>query len=150
VRYSPDNVERLKMGGVVFALDPDVIEKEEQAKIAELAKAYGFVVRSTSQARPSKITVGLADLILMRPGEGHNGFALWWETKRQVGGVQSPDQAAFERDCRACGWTYRLGHRYDFARYLLQIGLAAEGDGPCGIIPTVRKLQRRYTIEEVS
>lgn len=115
-----------------FARDPNIDEDEEQEKVVELFRAYGAVVRSTSQKRPSKIALGLADLIVMFPTRG---FALWWETKRQVGGEQRPDQRQFEDDCRASGWTYRLGDRYDVARYLLNLGLAEEGDGPLGIVP---------------
>lgn len=112
--------------------DPNIDEDEEQIEVAKMFRAYGAVVRSTSQKRRSKIALGIADLIVMFPARG---FALWWETKRQVGGEQRPDQRQFEDDCRASGWTYRLGDRYDVARYLLNLGLAEEGDGPLGIVP---------------
>lgn len=112
--------------------DASILEKAEQKAIADLFRAYGFTVRSLSQSRASKQAPGLADLIVMHPGRG---VALWWETKRQVGGVQSPDQVEFEADCRACGWAYRLGDRFDAARYLVNLGLAEGGDGPCGIVP---------------
>lgn len=118
------------LGG--FARDPNIDEDEEQAKVMEIFRAYGAVVRSTSQKRRSKVALGIADLIVMFPARG---FSLWWETKRQVGGKQRPDQVEFEKDCRASGWTYRLGDRYDVARYLLNLGLAEEGDGPLGILP---------------
>lgn len=116
-----------------FTRDPNVDEDVEQLEVIDLLRAYGAVVRSTSQKRRSKLAVGIADLIVMFPTRG---FALWWETKRQVGGEQRPDQVQFEADCRASGWTYRLGDRYDVARYLVNLGLAEGGDGPCGIVPT--------------
>jgi hypothetical protein len=118
------------LGGYVRsdAIDED----EEQVEVTKLFRAYGAKVRNTSQKRPSKVAPGIADLIVMFPARG---FALWWEVKRQVGGEQRPDQREFEEDCRAAGWTYRLGDRFDAARYLLNLGLAEEGDGPLGILP---------------
>lgn len=110
--------------------DARILEREEQAYISGMALVYGFEVRNLSQYRPSKVATGIADLILVHRVRQ---IGLWWETKRQVGGTQSPDQAEFESDCRLVGWTYRMGDRYDFARYLLQLGLAEVGDGPCGI-----------------
>lgn len=121
------------LGG--FVRNPNIDEDDEQLEVIDLFRAYGAVVRSTSQKRRSKLAIGIADLIVMFPT---HGFALWWETKRQVGGEQRPDQAVFEADCRASGWTYRLGDRYDAARYLVNLGLAEGGDGPCGITPIAR------------
>lgn len=124
------HMEPIPIGG--YVRNPDIDEDEEQVKIEEMFRAYGAVVYRTSQKRPSKVSRGIADLIVMFPTRG---FSLWWETKRQIGGKQRPDQAQFERDCRDGGWTYRLGDRYDVARYLLNLGLAEEGDGPLGIVP---------------
>lgn len=115
-----------------IARDARVLERDEQAYIADLARAFGFKVRNLSQYRPSKVATGIGDLILVHRTRK---FGLWWETKRQVGGEQSEDQQEFESDCRLVGWTYRMGDRYDFARYLLNVGLAEEGAGPCGIVP---------------
>lgn len=117
-----------------FRRDPNIDEDEEQAEVSTLFRAYGAVVLNTSQKRPSKVAPGMADLIVFFPARG---FALWWEVKRQVGGEQRPDQAKFEEHCRACGWTYRLGDRFDAARYLLNLGIAEPGDGPCGILPAL-------------
>jgi hypothetical protein len=116
-------------------LDARILERKEQAEIAKMARAYGFKVRNLSQYRPSKVSTGIADLILIHEARG---IGLWWETKRQVGGEQSADQAEFEADCRLVGWTYRMGHRFDFARYLLNLGLAEPGAGTCGIVPVAR------------
>lgn len=115
-----------------IVLDARILERKEQAEIAKMARAYGFKVRNLSQYRPSKVSTGIADLILIHEARG---IGLWWETKRQVGGEQSEDQREFESDCRLVGWTYRIGHRYDFARYLLNLGLAEPGAGTCGIVP---------------
>lgn len=117
-----------------FVRDLKIDEDEEQAEVSKLFRAYGAIVRNTSQKRPSKVAPGIADLIVMFPNYYRGGFALWWEVKRQVGGEQRPDQIQFEKDCRASGWTYRLGDRYDAARYLLNLGLAEPGDGPLGIV----------------
>lgn len=112
--------------------DARIREREEQAFISDMARGYGFTVRNLSQYRPSKVATGIGDLILVHRARG---IGLWWETKRQVGGVQSEDQREFEADCRLVGWTYRIGDRFDFARYLLNLGLAEEGAGSCGIVP---------------
>lgn len=128
----PDLAEQAAAAEAKIVRDASILEKEEQAFVANMARAYGFKVRSTSQYRPSKVATGIGDLILVHRARG---IGLWWETKRQVGGVQSEDQAEFESDCRLVGWTYRLGDRYDFARYLLNLGLAEPGAGTCGIVP---------------
>lgn len=112
--------------------DARILERQEQEAIATMARGYGFKVRNLSQYRPSKVAVGIGDLILVHRARG---IGLWWETKRQVGGVQSDDQKEFESDCRLVGWTYRMGDRFDFARYLLNLGLAEPGPGTCGIVP---------------
>lgn len=124
-------------------LNEHTLEKDEQAFCYRLLRAYGFTVRNLSQARASKQAPGLGDAWLVHRGLG---IALWWETKRQVGGVLSPAQVEFEADCRLCGITYRYGSRFDLARYLVQLGLAEEGEGPCGI----QQLQQRYTVEPLA
>lgn len=128
---------------VPAALDPLLLEKDEQAFCYDLLRAYGFKVRNLSQARATKQAPGLGDAWLVHL---RLGVALWWETKRQVGGELSPDQVEMEADCRACGITYRYGSRYDLARYLLQLGLAEEGEGPCGIVPATRIVPPERTV----
>lgn len=113
-------------------LDERKLEKEEQHEISRLFRAYGFKVRSTSQARASKVAPGLPDLFvthLTRP------IAFWWESKRQVGGKLDPAQEEFRDDCLRCQIPWASGHRYDAAQLLVDLGLAAKGDGPCGIVP---------------
>lgn len=112
--------------------DESILEKKEQQAIIDQFRAYGFKVRNISQPRATKQAPGIGDLIVMHIARG---IALWWEVKRQVGGRLSPDQVEFEDDCRACGWTYRSGDRYDAARYLVNLGMAEGGDGPNGITP---------------
>lgn len=114
--------------------DARVLEKAEQAEVSKLAGGFGFTVRSNSQYRPAKVSPGIPDLILIHRARG---IGLFWETKRQVGGSQSTSQQEFESDCRLVGWTYRMGDRYDFVRYLLNLGLAEEGAGPYGVVPVV-------------
>lgn len=127
----PDLVAQADASQAKIERDARILEREEQAYIAKFAKGFGFTVRSTSQYRPSKVAEGLPDLILVHRARG---IGLFWETKRQVGGKQSPEQAEFEADCRLVGWTYRMGDRFDFARYLLNLGLAEPGAGPCGVV----------------
>ncbi len=112
--------------------DESIREAEEQRAIAKQFRAYGFKVRNLSQPRATKQAPGIGDLIVMHTARG---VALWWESKRQVGGKLSPDQVEFEADCRACSWTYRSGDRYDAARYLVNLGMAEGGEGPNGIVP---------------
>ncbi len=139
----PDLADLAAASAAMMERDARVLERTEQAYIAHLAKVYGFKVRNLSQYRPSKVATGIADLILVHRARG---IGLFWETKRQVGGVQSEDQIEFESDCRLAGWTYRIGDRYDFARYLLNLGLAEPGAGPCGI---ERAASRPLSIEIV-
>lgn len=128
----PDLASQAAAAEAKIVRDASILEKAEQNEVAKMARAYGFEVRNMSQARPSKVSTGIGDLILVHR---RRGIGLWWETKRQVGGVQSPEQQEFEADCRLVGWTYRLGDRFDFARYLLNLGLAEPGAGTCGIVP---------------
>lgn len=135
----PDLAEEAAKAEAKIIRDASILEREEQAFVAKMARAYGFKVRSLSQYRPSKVSTGIADLILVHPTYYRGAFGLWWETKRQVGGVQSEDQKEFESDCRLAGWTYRIGDRFDFARYLLNLGLAEPGPGTCGIVPAPKR-----------
>ncbi len=101
--------------------DELVLEKEEQAEISKLFRAYGFDVKNLSQARPTKQAPGVPDLIAT-----HRELPIWfwWESKRQVGGEYSPAQIAFRDDCRRCGVGWGGGDRYDAAEYLVARGLA--------------------------
>lgn len=101
--------------------DPNVDEKTEQRKIREQAVRFGFRVYWLSQAGPTGQTKGVGDLWLVNRARG---LALWWESKRQVGGKRRPDQVVFGEDCAAAGVGYGYGDRYDFDGWLIAAGLA--------------------------
>lgn len=93
----------------------NVLEKDEQWVITKMARAIGFTVRSTSQARASKVAPGIPDLILSHRDRQFFGF---WETKRQVGGKLSTAQIEFAEDCHTAGVACGSGDRYAFANWL--------------------------------
>lgn len=62
-----------------FTLSCPPREKDEQQAVRKILKAVGFEVYNTSQARASRIHIGLPDLVLLHPGIGKGG---WWEVKR--------------------------------------------------------------------
>lgn len=101
--------------------DANAREKEEQWEVTKRFRVCGFKVRSTSQARASKIAPGIPDLII------HHRDApifLFWESKRQVGGKYSDAQLEFREDCERAAITCIGGDRYDAERYLVSIGRA--------------------------
>lgn len=108
------------------ARDANVLEKTEQLEVRKRFVVCGFTVYSLSQARASKQTPGIADQLFV-----HRvlPIALWWETKRQVGGVYSTAQLEFKADMERCGITCRGGDRYDAERYLVETGWARIGVG---------------------
>lgn len=95
--------------------DGSIAEKAEQLAIVKLFREHGCTVRSTSQARPSKIAIGFPDLFVT-----HRTLplAFFWETKRQVGGVVSDAQKDFGADCWRCGVRWYTGDRHDAQRLL--------------------------------
>lgn len=106
------------------ARDDSIAEKAEQAEVARLFRAHGFTVRSTSQARASKVAPGIADLFVTHTSRP---IGFWWETKRQIGGKLSPAQVVFREDCERCGIPCQSGDRYDAAAYLAGLGIG-EGE----------------------
>lgn len=97
----------------------NVLEKAEQSAITKMARAISFSVYSTSQTRAAKVTHGFPDLWLAHPQRGFAGF---WETKRQVGGRISHEQATFGVECIAANVPHGFGDRYEFAKWLTQHG----------------------------
>ena len=97
----------------------NVLEKEEQAIIMKIARAIGCTVRSTSQARASKVSPGIPDLWISHRARC---FAGWFEVKRQAGGRTSSEQIDFGEECRAAGIAYGLGDRFQFAAWLTDHG----------------------------
>ena len=100
----------------------DVLEKAEQLVITKMARAIGCTVRSTSQARASKVAPGIPDLWISHRARC---FAGWFEVKRQAGGRTSSEQLDFGEECRAAGVAYGRGDRYDFHRWLTDSGFPA-------------------------
>lgn len=123
---------------VVAAIDErierseNVLEKEEQLEIRKLAIAYGFKVKNLSQARKSRIAYGIPDLYLVHKTLP---IALWWESKRQVGGERTTQQEEFGDDMVRCAVGYGFGDRYNFVEKLLELELAVRGAGPYSIEP---------------
>jgi hypothetical protein len=101
--------------------DERALERDTQAEIVKLFRAFGCVVRGTSQARPSKIAVGLPDLLVHHRGTRQFWF---WEAKRPRGGVLSADQLVFAEDCAACDTLWGVGSRVDAEAWLIARGIA--------------------------
>jgi hypothetical protein len=112
--------------------DESVLEKAEQVEIRKIAIVYGFKVNVLSQPRATKQTPGIADLYLTHKVLP---IALWWESKRQVGGTRTPPQVEFGNDNIRCGVGYGFGDRYAFVEKLLDLELAVRGAGAYGIEP---------------
>lgn len=113
--------------------DANVLEKEEQLEVRKRFVVCGFEVRNTSQARASKVSPGIPDLIIT-----HRALPIFllWESKRQVGGKYSPAQLDFKADCERCGVTCRGGDRHDAEGYLIEIGRALYYNGVFEPIPS--------------
>jgi hypothetical protein len=100
----------------------EIREKEEQAAVIKLFREHGFTVRSTSQARRSKIAIGFPDLFVTHRTMP---LAFFFETKRQVGGVVSDAQRDFGDDCRRCGIKWFAGDRDEAQRIIADSGAGA-------------------------
>ena len=112
--------------------DATILEKTEQGEVRKRFVPCGFKVYSLSQARAAKQTPGLGDLWIVHTVLP---IALWWETKRQVGGEYSTDQRDFAAECARCGVGYGTGDRFDAEVYLIGIGRAAVVHGVFEPIP---------------
>lgn len=101
--------------------DATIDEKREQVEVRKRFVVCGFQVYNLSQPRATKQTPGLPDLFLV-----HRSLpiALWWESKRQVGGKLSPAQLEFAEACTRCAVGYGTGDRFDAERHLVSIGRA--------------------------
>jgi hypothetical protein len=67
-------------------------ESEVQSSIVKALKRAGYIVQSTSQRRASKVSIGLADLLVT-----HRDWRGFWraiEVKKPTGYHVSPEQAA--------------------------------------------------------
>jgi hypothetical protein len=103
------------------ARDYRVLEKEEQREVVKRFTVCRFKGYWLSQARVTKQTPGLPDLWLLHR---ERPIALWWETKRQVGGRTLTAQLEFAELCQRCGITVGTGDRYDAEHWLITQGLA--------------------------
>lgn len=112
--------------------DENVLEKAEQLEIRKLAIVYGFNVNNLSQARKSRIAFGIPDLYLVHTVLP---IAIWWESKRQVGGRLSKKQAEFRDDMQRTNTRWGSGDRYAFVEKLIELELAVRGAGQYGIEP---------------
>jgi len=92
-------------GGVAAVSRLVPLEKEVQRAVVKLCRSVGCIVKSTSQARASKVALGLPDLLVFCPNQSAFFF---FEVKRP-GGKQSAEQAAFERLAVQSGIPYGIG-----------------------------------------
>lgn len=113
------------------------LEKEIQAEVMDLLRAYGFTVFNLSQPRATKQTPGIGDVYAVNPWRRR---VLWFETKTPDG-RQSPDQVEFQVlhvQLESSTITYVPGGVLAAEEYLIAIG-AAERTSTGGIEPTLRR-----------
>ncbi len=111
---------------LVAARDAKALETAETIEIAKHARVMKFKVRSTSQFRASQVARGLPDLWITHERNPRRivgshepmAFAMWWETKRQVGGKRSSEQLDFGGECIDAGIPYGYGDRFDWLDYV--------------------------------
>lgn len=127
---------QLPFGGEAAAgdADPDEVEKVTQAKVVKRFRAFGFKVYNLSQARRTKQTPGLSDLWITHR---RRGLALWWETKRPLGGRFSSEQLDFRDECTAAGVSYGAGDERAAEEWLIAHGIAYRT--PEGTLEPVRR-----------
>ncbi len=105
------------------------LERDVQRQIVQIARMAGCTVLTTSQVRPSMVSVGLPDLLIFGP----QSFA-WFEVKRP-GGKLSADQARFRDLCYRCGLTFVSGGVELLWTLLQSWGLAERTLGQWGLTP---------------
>lgn len=113
------------------------LEKEIQAEVMDLLRAYGFTVYNLSQPRATKQTPGIGDVYAVNPWRRR---VLWFETKTPDG-RQSPDQVEFQVlhvQLESSSISYVPGGVLAAEEYLIAIG-AAERTSTGGIEPTLRR-----------
>jgi hypothetical protein len=89
---------------LIQARVPVPTEKEVQRRIVKRLGEVGCAVYSTSQARASKVSAGIPDLICIDP---HHGIFVV-EVKAE-GGKQRPEQRVFQERWEQAGGKYILG-----------------------------------------
>lgn len=85
--------------------EDDRLEREIQAEIVRLYRAYGFIVWILSQKRASKQSPGIPDVYAVNPRTGH---VIWHEVKTPTG-RQSAAQSTFQEEHRGSAVHYVLG-----------------------------------------
>ena len=86
-------------------------EKKVQRAVVTFYRQLGCVVKSTSQARRSKVALGLPDLLVFWPARN----AFWFHEVKRQGGKLSADQAQFKKVAEVCGIAVVVGGVHDAA-----------------------------------
>lgn len=84
---------------------PAPLEKDVQRAVVKFYRTVGCRVLSTSQARRSKVALGLPDLLVFWPARG----AFWFHEVKREGGKLSEDQVDFQNLCRNCSEDFVVG-----------------------------------------
>ena len=84
-----------------IAEDDQRLEKEIQADVVKLYRAFSCIVYKLSQPRATKQTPGIGDLYVFWPEMRGLGPTAWWHETKTPTGEQRPDQREFQRLCEA-------------------------------------------------
>ena len=84
---------------------PVPTEKEVQRAVVDFYRSIGCAVKSTSQARRSKVALGLPDLLVFWPSRG----AFWFHEVKRAGGTLSEDQERFSLLALECRTGFVVG-----------------------------------------
>jgi len=93
-----------QVNALIAERTPKLTEKQVQAAIVKRLSRLGVAVYSTSQARASRVSPGLPDLVCI---DRHRGV-FFVETKAE-GGKQRPERRVFQERCEEAGGSYVLG-----------------------------------------
>lgn len=96
------------------------LEKEIQSDVRRKYMAFGCEVYSTSQARASKVSAGIPDLIVFHPAS----MRAWLHEVKAPRGVVSPAQLVFWELATMCNWKYLLGGVAAAEAQLIHVGAA--------------------------
>jgi hypothetical protein len=107
------------------------LEKEIQAEVIKLYKAFGCAVYNLSQARASKQTPGLPDLVCFYEDQDkyNNRSFSWWHETKTPSGKQSDAQVEFQIRCRRVSVPYVLGGIRAAEEHLINFRLAERING---------------------
>lgn len=102
-----------------IAESDDRAEKEIQREIYQIYRAHGCELYWLSQARATRQTAGVPDLIVFHS----RTRSAWYHEVKTPAGDQSLGQVVFAELCTAVGWKYVLGGIASAAEQLRAIGL---------------------------